>query len=89
MMSSSSLFLRSLFSHFRVEKPFLGFFVFESLPIGMKMVSKLYSFRLVTCALRVDGYLKGYEEGDGFHAVVASVHVVAHKQIVGVRGLST
>ena len=33
--------------------------------------------------------LKGYEEGDGFHAVVASVHVVSHKQIVGVRRLPT
>ena len=32
--------------------------------------------------------LEGDEEGDGLHAVVAPVHVVAHEQVVGVRRLA-
>ena len=32
--------------------------------------------------------LESDEEGDGLHAVVASVHVVPHEQIVGVRRLA-
>ena len=33
-------------------------------------------------------HLQGDEEGDGLHAVVAAVHVVAHEQVVRVRGLA-
>merc|ERR1719187_404004 len=29
------------------------------------------------------------KEGDRLHAVVSSVHVVAHEQVIGVRGLAS
>ena len=34
-------------------------------------------------------YLEGDEESDGLDAVVASVHVVSHEQVVGVGGLAS
>ena len=34
-------------------------------------------------------YLKSNKEGDGLHTVVSSVHVVAHKQVVGIRRLAS
>ena len=34
-------------------------------------------------------HLECHQECDRFHAVVSPVHVVAHEQVVGVRGLAT
>ena len=33
-------------------------------------------------------HLQGHQQGHGLHAVVASVHVVPHEEIIGVRRLS-
>ena len=88
MTAYGNTFKLSVMSHFCVI--ILTLFVMTR---GLKNLHLSDLSRLVVtsenCDSILEAYLEGNQKSDGLDGVVPSVYVIAHKEVVGVGGLST